>query len=233
VDPDDHFQCQMLVGLYDPIVLALARRHVRPGSTVIDAGAHLGFLAMHFARAVGREGAVHCFECDPRVIGRLREHVALNECPWVVVTEAAVSDEPAEELRLHLPDQLGWASVRSDLWGAQRTATVRALRVDDHVEQAGIEPSALSFIKVDVEGAELQALRGMRETLRRTTAPVMVEFIPDRMRLSGDDPEQLLELMRSCGYRPWIARRGAHGEVTLIEGAEPVGWEDTVFLKPG
>jgi hypothetical protein len=106
------------------------------------------------------------------------------------------------------------------------------VRLDDHVERSGIEPSAISFVKLDVEGGELQALRGMRETLRRTRAPVVVEFLPERMRLSGDDPDELLDLMSACGYRPWIARRKAGGHLTLVEGAEPVGWEDTLFLKP-
>jgi hypothetical protein len=79
VDPEDPvMQTTMALGLFDPPIAAAIARHARPGTVAIDAGAHIGFVSMLLARAVGQSGRVESFECDPRIVGRLREHLELN-----------------------------------------------------------------------------------------------------------------------------------------------------------
>jgi hypothetical protein len=72
--------------------------------------------------------------------------------------------------------------------------------LDRHLSEQRIDPRRISLIKLDLEGAELEALRGATDTLARTDAAVLVEYLPDRMRDLGQDPEQLFELMTSSGF---------------------------------
>lgn len=119
---------------------------------------------------------------------------------------------------------------REGVWEAPRTARVRTVALDDYVRSIGIDPEAIAVIKLDVEGSEMQALEGMTDTLERASAAVFVELQPWRVELGGRSAEQLVELMRECGYTPWSPRRDERGGVDLVAGAEPDVGEDVVFL---
>ncbi len=231
VDPDDYFQACMLLGLYDPVGLALARRCIRPGSVAVDAGAHFGYFSLEFARLVGLGGEVHAFECDPRAAARLREHVRLSGGLPVSVNEAAVSDGSVPELTLRLPDQLGWSSIRREHWvEASSEVTVAAVSLDEALGAAGVDPRKVSFMKVDVEGAELLALRGAEGMLSAGSPAVLVEFEPERMRFLGDDPAELLGYLADLGYRPARPRLSALGHLHLGP-ARPEDAGDLLFER--
>ena len=231
IDRDDPFQATMLAGLYDPFIEDLLGRFVGPGDTVIDGGAHLGYVSLRLARLVGASGSVHSFECDPRVVPRLKRHVELNGIDWITVNACGLLDESTDEATLFLPPQLGWSSMLEGAWGATQVATVSMVTLDNYLSENGLDPAQLSFVKLDVEGCELQALRGARGTLAVTSAPVLVEFIPERMRAMGQDPGDLLTLMTEHGYEPWTPVTERRGHVRLLPGALPEAGEDVVFLK--
>lgn len=230
IDPTDRFQVAMLTGAYDPLAEALVARYARPGSAVVDAGAHLGYFTLRLARAVGPQGSVHAFECDPRLIPRLREHVTLNRLDRVHVEQFAAAERSGDELTLHLPAQLGWASLRAGIWPDEATAKVRTAAIDDVLDNADVAAGDVSFVKLDVEGAELDALRGLSRTLERGRPALLVEYIPWRMRALGQDPEDMLGVLAEAGYTPWSPRRRL-GRVVLTPGVEPGAGEDVLFLK--
>ena len=227
IDPADMFQRAMLLDFFDPILPAIIERHVPRGGQVLDCGSFIGYIALRFARAVGPGGGVHCFEPDPRVAARLREHVEANEMSQVTVTQAAVSERSGDELELALTDQLGWASIGVDLWQAPETTKVTTIAVDDYVRDTGIDPS---FIKLDVEGAEGSALRGMAGTLASASAPLLIEWIPWRLEANGDDPDAVLAMLADCGYRPHAPSLQG-GRLELRAGTELDEGEDLLFLK--
>jgi len=129
---------------------------VRPGMVVYDLGANVGFYTLLAARLVGADGLVVAFEPLPRNLGYLRRHVALNACGNVMVIEAAVSDRVGEA-KLRADDN---ASAHL---GADGDLLVRTLTLDDVVFGQGLRPPTI--VKVDVEGAELDVLRGAARTL--------------------------------------------------------------------
>jgi FkbM family methyltransferase len=223
----------MALGVFDPPLEAAIARFAQPGTVAVDAGAHIGFVSMLLARAVGERGRVESFECDPRIVGRLREHVSLNGLEGrIAVNEAAVWNADGEQLELKLAVMPGLSYVDGGMWDPVGTAPVPTVTLDAHLRRRGIAPEELSFIKLDVEGAEPQALEGMRETLAATGAPLLMEFQEWALLADPGRHDQLIQLMSDHGYSPFTPTIDAEGALELRPGVFLSEGEDVLFLKP-
>lgn len=149
---------RILNGTYEREQTALFQQLLRPGATVLDVGANVGYYTLLASVLAGDAGRVHAFEPEPKNAGFLRDHVRINRRRNVTVQQAAVSDRAG--------------TARFDFGGGSGTGhladtgaiEVRTLRLDDYCAEHGLAPSA---IKIDVEGAEVSVLEGARETLAR------------------------------------------------------------------
>ncbi len=162
---------QLAVGL-DPELFKALHVLLRPGDTVIDGGANDGWMSLVIATLVGTEGKVVAFEPEPNNIGRFQQNLKLNkDCQTKIasielVEKALWSRE--EKLILHLTAEdgehcladLGKYEV-SQQWVP--TTTIDAM---------GIKPRV---IKLDVEGSEIEALKGARRTIRDNGSYVVCE----------------------------------------------------------
>lgn len=149
---------RILNGTYEREQTALFEQLLRPGATVLDVGANVGYYTLLASVLVGDAGRVHAFEPEPRNAGFLRDHVRINRRGNVTVQQAAVSDR-AGTARFDFGSGSGTGHL-ADAGAIE----VRTLRLDDHCAEHGLAPSA---IKIDVEGAEMSVLQGARETLAR------------------------------------------------------------------
>lgn len=149
---------RILNGTYEREQTALFEQLLRPGATVLDVGANVGYYTLLASVLVGEGGRVHAFEPEPRNAGFLRDHVRINGRGNVTVQQAAVSDR-AGTARFDFGSGSGTGHL-ADAGAIE----VRTLRLDDYCAEHGLAPSAL---KIDVEGAEMSVLEGARETLAR------------------------------------------------------------------
>jgi FkbM family methyltransferase len=223
VDASDYFQACMLLGLYEPVVSAVIERYVRQGTHAVDAGAHMGYFSLKMSRAAGHAGLVHAFECDPRLTETLRAHAEWNGAN-IAVNAMAVTDRQGE-LTLRLPDQLGWATVKENHpLHAGAEVTVPGIDLDTYIEA----PQKVSFVKIDVEGAELEALRGAAGTLEAAHPTTLVEFFPDRMQVLGQSPQDILGFMADLDYEAWVPRL-CQGRL-LLDRADEGSAGDLLFV---
>jgi FkbM family methyltransferase len=157
-------------------VLKAIEDALKPGSTFVDAGANIGFFTVLAARLVGSTGRVIAIEMMPDTAARLRLHVAANKLSNVVILEHALSDRSGEELTAIVPERkFGRASiVRTAEGEEQHKVTVHTGTMDDLFRDLG---GPIDLIKMDLESAELLALRGATEVLSRTKA-VIFEQLP-------------------------------------------------------
>jgi FkbM family methyltransferase len=160
------------------------RDAVGPGMTALDVGANVGAYALLLGQWVGSTGAVFAFEPSPAAHDGLRRHVRLNALGAIVTpVRAAVGATPAAA-RFAVADTPGESRLASAADKQARTVTVRVTTIDEFCAHERITPD---FIKIDVEGAELDVLRGARETIRRTRGrlALFVEMHPSIWRESG------------------------------------------------
>jgi FkbM family methyltransferase len=201
--PLQHVHARHLVrGTLEPPVQAALRRHVAPGAVVYDIGANLGFFSLLAARLAGPQGRVHAFEPAPANAAAIRANAAANGLERIDVLELALADAPGRA-GLSVPDDASWAFL--ERYAPDRAAgagiEVEVETVDRLVAAGRLAPPGL--VKIDVEGAELDVLAGMEETLRRH-GPVLV------CEMHGHNAE-FVRRAEVLGYR-----------VTNLEGPTPV-----------
>lgn len=176
---------RVLRGTYEPEQTAHFVRWVRPGATVIDIGAHVGYYTLLASMLAGESGSVWAFEPEPTNAAFLRRHMYLNNCRNVQVEELAVSNTNG-----HARFLCGKGSGTGHL---DRTGDmeVRTVRLEDFCAARGITPSA---IKIDVEGAEAAVLDGAKELILRARPVIFLSTHGPAMRA------QCLHWLREAGY---------------------------------
>jgi len=184
---------------WNPEEYAAFRAAVRPGATVLDVGANIGAYTLLFAMWAGPSGRVMAFEPSPRSVEGLREHLRLNGvADRVEIVEAAVSNAEGTA-----SFDCSGASGANALVGAGRAGadaiTVETTTLDACCESRGVRPSV---IKIDVEGAELEVLRGGRRTLAQPGLDVFVEFHPSIWRARGISRDAIAAELAAQRLRP-------------------------------
>jgi FkbM family methyltransferase len=190
---------------------------IRPGMTVVDVGANIGLYALFFAQLVGDAGGVYAFEPDPVLFGALSRARELAGRENLRAFPMALGDWPGKQSlrrssfnsgdnRLQPPSAAG-LSHASD-------PEIAVVRGDDLL--AGAPP--VDFIKIDVQGWELHALRGLSRTIERSPGiQIYLEFWPDGLRAAGCEPAELLDFLAGHGLA--VRRRRAGGWEQVISGA--------------
>lgn len=149
--------------------------------TMYDVGANIGTHTVALARHFGSRISVRAFEAQRHVYYTLCGNVALNGLDNVVCEHAAVSDGTVDRLDIQLPDynqvnNFGgfevMPAVKSDNSGMQKgqTETISCTTIDSYNE-------SVDFVKLDVEGMEIQALHGAKTTLERSRPICFVEVL--------------------------------------------------------
>ena len=172
----------------------ILRQLIEPGMTVLDVGANIGIYTEFLAKLVGSSGRVVAFEPEQQNVERLR--TATQAYRQVEVVHAAVSDVSGS-LKLYVADDLN-VDHRSYAPAEERACVeVRAVSIDDFVAAQ----DHVDLIKMDIQGAELAALRGARRLLTSDSPALLLEYWPYGLRSAGEDPQALLTELESLGYR--------------------------------
>ncbi len=202
---NDHISQPILDGKFELAESSFVQRYLKPGMTVLDIGAHHGFYSLLASLVVGPGGRVYSFEPSPRERNALLKHLRLNRRTNVQVMDFALGNENADA-NLYVVDgnQTGCNSLRPPVvLSGTSSAKVRVARLDDWLEQQKI--SHIDFVKLDVEGGEIQVLKGSERLLERKPRPVILMEVQDiRTQPWGYRSKDVVEHLNRRGFT-WLA----------------------------
>ena len=179
-----------LYGEYSPFEVDFYAYVLRPGDGVIDAGANIGALTLAFSRLVGESGSVLAFEPQRLMYYVLCANLAINGIENVAAAQVALGAAPGFILVpvLRPRDHLNFGGLTI---GGEHGEPARVRTIDS------MPLRSLRLIKIDVEGAELEVVKGADQTIRRLRPFLLVEN--DR----SDKSAALIEALFQLDYRLW------------------------------
>jgi FkbM family methyltransferase len=161
-------------GIHEVEVQSLLSDFVRPGMTVYNIGAHIGFFALLLKNLVRPGGKVIIFEPNPQVRERLMHNLSLNRAGNCI----RIEDWALNDFDGNTDFSLGFSDTQGrfiDLPGAEPRQVIRVgcKRLDTYVDEGAEAPD---FILMDVEHAEGRVFRGMARILKKYKPTIVVEM---------------------------------------------------------
>jgi FkbM family methyltransferase len=175
IHADPRFELGYTNGDHEPWIQELLRTELRSGDCYYDVGAHTGFFCLIASRFVGSLGTIVAFEPDPQNAVALKANIGKNGLTQVTVVEAAVWSSPGRvtfECASDLSNRTQ-GHVSSEASARLDRISVPAVRLDDLVLREGYPTPHL--IKMDVEGAEWEALQGASRLLTEAQPKLLCE----------------------------------------------------------
>lgn len=194
-----------LLGKFEPDLIGAYKRLIRPGATVIDIGANIGSHTLPLAAQVGKGGRVIAVEPTLYAFERLVEHINLNPdiSDHVTPIQMMLMGSPQEKLAtaiesswpLETPE--GAHSEHSGVAKATTGAVVGTL--NDLVAEKSLR--RVDVLKLDVDGYDVEVLRGAKDVLAEFRPTIFFEHAPYVIREKGYRAEELEEILRDAGYK--------------------------------
>lgn len=188
---------------------------IRPGMTVVDIGANIGYYTLLMGKMVGPYGVVHAFEPEPNNFRLLTKNIAVNKMQNIIPIQKAVADRTGSVdlyfCREHRGDHRIF-KCNDD----RPSIRIMQTSLDDYFN----ENSRLDLIKMDVQGAEHLVIEGLKKLAAVNQDIVLVaEFSPELIRECGGNPEKFLEDLIGLGFTVRLIDEN-HKQLKKIENKE-------------
>lgn len=192
---------EMILGTWEREMQDIFSRYLKPGNMVYDLGAHQGFLSAVAGKLTGASGKVYSFEPFPYNYNFLSENIHLNNLKNVKTFQAAVSDKAGKVKFSNSIHDTANTYLKQSPEFKNNLLEVNAISLDALLESKEIAPP--DFIKIDVEGAELDVLHGAQRLFFNYSPVVYLET--HNVHNPGVD-QQCLD---------WLSEKGYHIEETI------------------
>ena len=183
---------------YEPHVSAIFRDRLREGMNVLDVGANIGYFTMLASALVKSSGSVIAIEPNSTNVKLIEASRRANGFDNISIIQAAAGRAPGLLVINSAYSNGTTARLPDEIQSLMAATTVACLKIDDLVPV----DKKIDFIKIDIEGAELNALTGASELIRRCRPTIVSEFSPDMMpMISGTDGPGYLSFLIDFGYQ--------------------------------
>ncbi|MGB2676645.1 MAG: FkbM family methyltransferase [Candidatus Acidiferrum sp.] len=215
---NDFIGRSLLEGGYENAECNFEKRFVKPGMTVLDIGAHRGFHTLLLSKKVGQGGRVISFEPSPRDAKRLNLHLKMNFCRNVEIKDCALGEESGSANLYVVQAETVCNSLKPPDTDLPASATsIQIRKLDDVLAQSQVK--SVDFIKLDIEGGELSALKGARRLLEKVPRPVILcEVLEKRTRPWGYPARLIIEYLSQRKFL-WF-ELGADAELLPLDCGE-------------
>jgi FkbM family methyltransferase len=200
----------MLTGRYERDTVKSMQELIRPGMTVVDGGAHVGYFTRLLSNLVGPTGRILAFEIHPETLKLLRENV--GDLPNVEILPVALGAEDGTAFIYESSRLSSGHSATPTKPGLVRRFEIPTRSLASVLHERGLDRA--DFLKLDVEGGEPEIIRSLDD------GPVKIIFEAKRyiLEAGGESPEQLFAEMIAAGFS--LSRVGG-GRIRRDELVEP------------
>ena len=211
----------LLNGLREADHTKIMMDELQPGMKVLDIGANIGYYALLEASRVGPAGRVYAIEPDERNLEVLHKNIQLNHMEQIIsVSQLAMSNQTGLQT-LFLCSSTNLNTMLSEYAGAgDRPVEVRTTTVDNFLRNKNI---TIDFVRMDVEGFEIEIFEGMQNTLQQANAGFKVIFeLHPKMYSREHSLESFLRRAFERGYYPKVivsagsAQPGPYAEMGYV-----------------
>ncbi|WP_442506629.1 FkbM family methyltransferase [Novipirellula sp. SH528] len=176
----------------------MLRKYLKPGMTVVDIGANVGYYSLASARLVGSSGRVIAVEPSPVANNKLASTIAENKISQIQLHCCGLADAPGQ-LELYEPNSDNWSPTML-AHGGKPSISVPVTTLDDLLTKCGV--TQVDFLKIDVEGFEPKVLAGASQSLaNRSIRKILIEFNDPWLTLAGSSAQQLWKTLIELGFR--------------------------------
>lgn len=218
-DNDDVIKQIQEFGMHTRPELSMILDFIKPGDVVVDVGAHIGTFVVPIKQAVGEQGKVYAFEAHPDTFGLLEKNVQLNQMSAHLYNQGVSNQEGvlyiADRKNKHKNTAGNYLVEAESDFKKIDDLQVQLVRIDDTLS----EP--IDFLKVDVEGRELDVLRSAAQTIDKYRPIVYSEFVEFFIkRRGGDNPQEYEDFFKTRKYHFFLNcgdRNASHDDYNLVK----------------
>ncbi len=175
---------------------------VKPNDIVLDVGAHIGYFSMLMSKIVGDSGRIYSFEPRPLNHKMLTKNIEVNNCSNVTIIKSAIGNFTGE-VNFDATTGTGTGHVSND-----GNISVAITTIDKFCSSEDVKPS---FIKIDIEGGEVEALHGAKQTILKYKPTIL-------LATHGDDLDKQCEI--------FLTEKGYLGEdINQLKGDKETVWK--------
>jgi FkbM family methyltransferase len=179
---------------FEPEETGFVINNIKKGDTVFDIGANIGYFTTLFSKIVGESGQVFSFEPNPTAFKQLQRNLDLNNLKAKLYLNA-VSEE-VDFITIEESSNLGGSKIRlrESSEAQNNPVSIKTIVIDQFIEENNIK--SVDFLKIDIEGSELMALKGARQSMRDgIIKQIMVEINPKTLEYFYCDWRDLAGLL--------------------------------------
>lgn len=219
---------------YDLPTQLLIQNSVQPGDSFIDAGANTGMITLLAAYHTGKAGCVYSFEPNPLAFQQLQAAVTDNELQQVFLHQCGLSDEETE-LTLTVPTDVTGLGTFAELPAKDFSLISNQYRVPVYRGDEMLPDNlpGATFIKIDVEGFEVNVIKGFSQTLQKFRPGVLTEVVGSHLERAGSSVAELFSVMGGFGYEGFnleVQRHGFGDRLKLSKAQVGNTTDDVVWL---
>ena len=214
-------------GVFEPYTTEVIKQNISNGDLVMDIGANIGYFTLIMAKGIRENGKVFSFEPEPKNFELLKKNVEINNYSNVILEKKAIGNKTGIA-KLYLADRKnnifysGMHRIfRSDLVSQiSNPVSINIIKLDDYLQDLKFIKK-IRLIKIDVEGAEFDVLKGMSKILDENKGiKIVMEFSSENLEDYGSNPSDVMDFLINKGFKLSIINEVEKRmeEVTGIKG---------------
>ncbi len=201
------FRALFVRGIYDPNLIVTVNTLLHKGGTFIDVGSNMGYFSLLASKVVGENGRILAVEPSSRDFTRLVDNININHIENITPYRLAISDKNGKtklSVACEERSSLNTLGTSFGFKGIEKVAVedVDTTTIDELVKKERI--TSVDVLKVDIEGSEMVALRGARDTIEKFRPVILLGTNEGALSACGVDIKELKNLLKELRYKSYV-----------------------------